>query len=100
MVRHLIFWQLKDEISAEDKAKIVADIRQSLEALKGRIAGLKEISVQTEKLASSNLDVMLDCLLDDEEALKAYASHPEHIAVAANKIVPFVKSRQCIDYVV
>ncbi|MGP1433642.1 MAG: Dabb family protein [Catonella sp.] len=33
-----------------------------------------------------------------EEALKNYASHPEHIAVAENKVKPFVSERICYDY--
>ena len=33
-------------------------------------------------LASSNADVMLDSVFESEEALKAYAVHPEHVAVA------------------
>ena len=59
-----------------------------------------EICVQTEGLASSNVDVMLDSAFADEDALKVYASHPAHVQVADTKVRPFTKSRACMDFTV
>lgn len=98
MVKHIILWQLKDELSEEEKKNVMAGIKEGLEGLKGVIPGLIEIHVQTEKLASSNADVMLDSTLESEEALKGYAVHPAHVNVADTKVRPFTKSRVCIDY--
>ena len=53
MVKHIILWQLKDELSAEEKVAVKAGIKEGLEALAGKIPGLTEIKVQTEGLASS-----------------------------------------------
>ena len=36
--------------------------------------------------------------LESEEALKAYATHPEHVAVADTYVRPYTVSRTCIDY--
>ena len=98
MVKHMILWQLKDELSAEEKAAVKAGIKEGLEALAGKIPGLTEIKVQTEGLASSNADVMLDSTFEDEAALKGYAVHPEHVAVADSKVRPFTKTRMCLDF--
>lgn len=98
MVKHIILWQLKDELSAEEKAAVKAGIKEGLEALAGKIPGLTEIKVQTEGLASSNADVMLDSTFVDEAALKGYAVHPEHVAVADGKVRPYTKTRVCLDY--
>lgn len=98
MVKHIILWQLKDELSEEEKKDVMAGIKEGLEGLKGVVPGLMEIHVQTEKLASSNADVMLDSTLESEEALKGYAVHPAHVNVADTKVRPFTKSRVCIDY--
>lgn len=98
MVKHIIMWQLKDEIQGEERETIKKEIKAGLEGLAGRIEGLQYITVQIDTLASSNADVLLDCALDDEDALKAYAVHPEHVAVAKGKIIPFVKTRICIDF--
>lgn len=98
MVKHIILWQLKDELSEEEKKNVMAGIKEGLEGLKGVIPGLIEIHVQTEKLVSSNADVMLDSTLESEDALKGYAVHPAHVNVADTKVRPFTKSRVCIDY--
>ena len=98
MVKHVILWQLKDELSAEEKMNVKKGIKEGLEALAGVIPGLVDISVQIEGLTSSNVDVMLDSSFTDEEALKAYAVHPAHVAVADGKVRPYTKTRACMDY--
>lgn len=98
MVKHIILWQLKDEFTAEEKENIKAGIKAGLEGLAGRIPGLTEIKVQTEMLASSNVDVMLDSTFEDEASLKGYAVHPAHVEVADTKVRPYTKTRACIDF--
>ena len=98
MVKHIILWQLKDELNAEEKEEVKAKIKAGLEGLKGQIPGLLEIHVQTERLASSNADLMLDSSFEDEAALKGYAVHPAHVAVADGVVRPNAKTRICIDF--
>ena len=96
MVKHIILWKLKDDIS--DKASVKAGIKSGLEGLKAVVPGLVEIVVRTEGLASSNADVMLDSTFESEEALKGYAVHPAHVAVANGKVRPFTQTRMCLDF--
>ncbi len=98
MVKHIILWQLKDEYTEEQKVEIRRGIKEGLEGLVGIVPGLVSVHVQAEMLASSNADVMLDAVLESEEALKAYAVHPAHQAVANGKVRPYTKSRTCIDF--
>ena len=98
MVKHVILWQLKDELTAEEKQKVKAEIKAGLEGLAGQIPGLTSIHVQTEGLASSNADLMLDSTLESEEALKGYAVHPAHVAVADGVVRPNAKTRVCMDF--
>lgn len=98
MVKHIILWQLKDELSDTEKKTVKAEIKEGLEGLKGKVPGLVDIRVITEGLASSNADVMLDSTLESEEALKGYAVHPEHVAVADSKVRPYTKTRVCLDF--
>lgn len=98
MVKHLILWQLKEELSEEEKAALKAEIKAGLEGLAGKIPGLVEIHVQTDCLPSSNADLMLDSTFTDEAALKGYAVHPAHLAVANGKVRPNTKTRTCMDY--
>ena len=41
---------------------------------------------------------MLDSTFELEEALKGYATHPKHVAVADGKVRPYTASRVCMDY--
>ncbi len=96
MVKHVILWKLKDGL--DDPAAVKAAIKAGLEGLKGVVPGLLEIVVRTEGLASSNADLMLDSSFESEAALKGYAVHPAHVAVANGKVRPFVQTRLCLDY--
>lgn len=98
MVKHIILWQLKEEYDETKKAQIASEMKEGLESLKGKIPGLLDIHVQTDKLASSNADVMLDSSFESEEALKGYAVHEEHVKIADTKVRPYTENRVCIDY--
>lgn len=98
MVRHVILWQLKDELSEEEKKSVKAGIKEGLEGLLGVVPGLDGIKVYTEGLESSNADVMLDSVLVNEDALKGYAIHPDHVKVANEKVRPYTKTRVCLDF--
>ncbi|MBQ2258218.1 MAG: Dabb family protein, partial [Lachnospiraceae bacterium] len=52
MVKHVILWQLKDELSETEKVEVKKGIKDGLEALKGKIPGLLDIKVEIEPLAS------------------------------------------------
>ena len=73
-------------------------IKEGLEGLVGKVPGLISAHVQIDRLPSSNADVMLDSVIESPEALKNYAVHPEHVAVANGKVRPYTKSRTCIDF--
>lgn len=99
MVKHVILWQLKDELDSNKKALVRKEIKKGLESLAGKIPGLISIKVNVNLLASSNADLMLDSSFTDEAALKGYSVHPEHVKVADEKVRPFTKSRTCLDYI-
>ena len=98
MVKHIILWQLKDELTDSEKVSVKLGIKDSLESLLGKIPGLLEIKVETDGLASSNADVMLYSVFENEDALKGYAIHPLHVAAADGKVRPFTKTRLCLDF--
>ncbi len=98
MTKHVILWQLKDELSAEQKAEVKKQIKAGLEGLVGKVPGLLEVHVNIDGLASSNADLMLDTTLESPEALKGYAIHPAHLAVANGVVRPNTKSRVCFDF--
>lgn len=98
MVKHVILWTLRDVYSGAQEEEIKQGIKEHLEGLKGKIPGLYEVKVITNGLESSNADVMLDSTFFNEEALKAYAVHPDHVAVANEFVRPFTATRTCMDF--
>lgn len=97
MVKHIIIWNLKDELSAEEKKERCRLIKQGLESLAGKIDGLLEIKVITDILGSSTGDLMLDSTFESAEALKGYSTHPEHVKVADSTVRPYTARRSCVD---
>ena len=99
MVKHIILWTLNPELTEEEKNNVKADIKAGLEGLVGRVPGLIDVKVHIDgRLSSSNADVMLDSTLESEQALKAYAIHPDHLAVANGKVRPYTVQRTCLDF--
>lgn len=98
MVKHIILWQLKDELSGNEEIKVKQELKDGLEGLVGKIPGLVDLKVHTKGLSSSNADAMLDSTFENEEALKGYANHPEHVYVADKYVRPYTKSRMCLDF--
>lgn len=96
MIKHIVAWRIAD---GEDKKKRAQDIKENLEALKGKIPGLTDIEVG---INFSETDFVSDVVLVSEftskEALEKYQNDPEHKAVRQNFVMPYVKERRVIDY--
>lgn len=98
MVKHVILWKVKEDITGEAKEKVLREMKEQLEALVGKVPGLLRLEIVAKPLASSNADVMLDSELESEAALNGYQSHPDHVAAANNYVRPFMDVRLCMDY--
>lgn len=99
MVKHIILWMLNPELSETEKETVKKGIKEGLEGLVGKVPGLIDVKVTyAGRLSSSTADLMLDCTLESEEALKVYASHPEHLKVANGKVRPYTVQRSCLDF--
>ena len=99
MVKHIILWKLRSELSEAEKQAKALEIKEGLEGLKGQVPGLIDIHVQaTGRLETSNADIMLDSTLESFEALKGYAVHPAHLAVANGIVRPNTEQRTCLDF--
>ena len=99
MVKHIILWKLRDDLSSAEKEIVKQGIKAGLEGLKGQVPGLIDIHVYVDgRLDSSNADVMLDSTLESPEALRGYAVHPAHVAVADGKVRPYTAVRTCLDF--
>ncbi len=97
MVKHIILWKLKEGLSDEEKATARAEAKRRLESLNGKIDGLIRLRVVTERLPSSNADMMLDSEFETVEALAGYQTNPLHLE-AAGYVRSVVEARLCLDF--
>lgn len=98
MVKHIILWKLRDDIPESEKTRVKQNAKKALENLNGKIEGLKELRLQTDSLSSSNADMMLCSVFEDESALKEYQKNPFHVNAADNFVRPFTSERLCLDF--
>lgn len=98
MIKHIVFWKLKEEAEGRDKAANARVMKQALEALQGKIPGLLKIEVGFDFVkADTSCDVALYSELESAAVLDSYQSHPAHQAV-----IPLIRAltseRHAVDY--
>jgi hypothetical protein len=98
MIKHIVFWKLKDQANGIDKAGNAQQIKEQLEALNGQIEGLIHLEVGMDFLHSpESADLVLYSEFESKDALTYYANHPLHKA-----IMPFIaearSERRVVDY--
>lgn len=95
MVKHIILWRIRDGL---DKAAVAQGVKEGLEALVGMVPGLIRAKVVIGQMDSCTADVMLDSDFESAAALKAYKTHPAHVAVADGRVRPYMEQRLCMDF--
>ncbi len=97
MVRHIVVWNFKEGISAEERKQHGEVIKRELEGLKAVIPGVHSLEVIIDPLPTGNADLALNSVFESEQALADYQVHPEHVRVSSF-IKSLVCNRMCIDY--
>lgn len=98
MIKHIVFWKLKEEAHGLGKAENANMIKTKLESLNGQIPGLIKVEVGIDFLHSpESADLVLYSEFESREALQVYAAHPLHTA-----IMPYIaearSERRVVDY--
>ena len=98
MVKHIVFWTLKESAGGRSKEDNALEMKSRLEALNGRIPGLISLEVGIDfSRSEASCDAALYSEFEDREALAVYQNHPEHIAV--REFVSRVRSQRfLVDY--
>ncbi|WP_410495890.1 Dabb family protein [Cellulosilyticum sp. ST5] len=97
MIKHIVAWNFKEEISQEENCNNAKKVKEELEGLKAKIKEIRTIEVIIEALKSGSFDVILVSEFDSIETLQAYQIHEEHLRVSsfAGSVL---RNRKCIDY--
>lgn len=97
MTRHLVFWNFKESLTPAEREDFGKQIQENLEALRDKIEGIVSIKVYLQGLETSQRDLILNSLFENEAALQHYQTHPEHLK-AAGIVRSVTQDRVCIDY--
>ncbi|ADN09474.1 Dabb family protein [Sulfurimonas autotrophica] len=95
MIVHIVMFKFKDE----NKALNIAKVKDKLESLEKSIDVLKSIEIGINFNESDRaMDLSLYSTFENEEDLKTYAVHEEHL-----KVVSFIKEvtveSKVVDYI-
>ena len=97
MVKHIVLFKLKNEVSDAVKLDAMTAFKQAIEALPAKISVIRKIEVGLNINPAEAWHIALYSEFDSLEDVKFYATHPDH--VAAGKLLAEVKeSRACVDY--
>ena len=100
MLKHIVMWKLKENAEGNTKDENAKLMKEKLEALKAVIPEIGFIEVGFNAVPSpAAYDVSLYCEFKDEDALKTYQIHPEHVKVA-EFVGKINDNRVVVDYIV
>ena len=98
MIKHIVMWDLRGE-SPEEKVAAAKLVKRAFEGLNGKIPGMVRLEIGID---FSGIDYACDVVLYSEfesrEALRGYASHPEHLRVR-DELAGVRTNRHQVDYV-
>ena len=95
MLKHIVFWKIKDN---EDKEKNMEQMVKMLYSLDGRIKGLESVELGYNLDFTSEYDVVLCAVLKSPGALKFYQNHPDHVK-CKKFISTIAEKRVAFDFV-
>ena len=98
MVKHIVMWNVRGN-DAREKALGIARLKQAFEGLRDKIPGLRHLEIGVDTSAVDYAcDVVLYSEFESQQALEAYAVHPEHLRVR-NELEGLRIARHQVDYV-
>lgn len=97
MVKHIVLFKLKDELTNSEKMAIGEQFKTAIEALPASISVIRKVEVGLNINSAETWDIALYSEFDSLDDVKLYAAHPDHVA-AASIIASAKESRSCVDY--
>lgn len=97
MVKHMVFWNFREDFPQEKKEAFVSEANERFGALVGQIKGLTFAEVTLASLPGCTRDLMLLTELETAEDIEGYQKSPLHLAVANELVRPATCDRVCFD---
>jgi hypothetical protein len=95
MIRHVVMFTWKAEASAEQKQRVLTELR----ALPPLMTGMRAYHAGPDAgLEAGNFDFAVVADFEDVASYVAYRDHPAHRAVIEESIVPIRQDRAAVQY--
>ena len=97
MIRHIVMWNVRGA-TPDERGNAIRFLKSRFEGLRGRVPGLLrlEIGIDTSRVDYA-CDVVLYSEFESQQALAAYATHPEHLRVR-DELEGLRVARHQVDY--
>jgi len=98
MIKHIVLWTLKEQAEGGSKAENLLKVKSALEALKEKIPGIVflEVGINFDPTPEA-FDISIYAEFKNEEDLKVYQKHPEHLKVV--ELLKKVRDKKAVvDY--
>jgi hypothetical protein len=83
MIRHIVFWKLRDDVTGQARTDVLRTIKDGFEAMQGQIPGLLKIEIGIPfSDGAESADVALYSEFESRAALAGYDTHPLHQTMA------------------
>ena len=81
MIRHIVLFKFKENISEQSKEKLIADLKN----LKKKIPLVIELEIGVDIAFKSNsYNIVLNSVFETFDDVEKYAVHPDHLDVVKN----------------
>ena len=83
MVRHIVFWKLRNDVTGQARTDVLRKIKDGFEAMHGQVPGLLSIQLGIPfSDGADSADFALYSEFESRAALEAYNTHSLHQAIA------------------
>ena len=96
MIRHIVMWKYKSELSLEDREALFKKLLLAADNMNGKVNGLIKAELIKNINSEEKYDLCLYCEFETLEDIQAYQEDPVHLAFK-DIISGNVFDRACID---
>jgi hypothetical protein len=95
MIRHVVMFTWKAEATAEQKQRVLTELR----TLPPLMTGMRAYHAGPDAgLTAGNFDFVVVADFDDVASYETYRDHPAHRAVIEERILPIRRDRAAVQY--
>lgn len=96
MIRHIVMWKYKAELSVDDRKTLFEKLTEAAKNMNGNIKGLIKAELIANVNSEEKYDLCLYCEFETLSDIQSYQEDPVHIAFK-DIIAGNVFDRACID---